>query len=84
MQKVLDRIASALARIGTPAALKTLARHGMKANVLLGDTRARLASLAQHDLSFDEETMNVLVKAIREDPGFVRAMAHLRAVLRTC
>ena len=67
MQKVLDRIASALARIGTPAALKTLARHGMKANILLGDTRARLASLAQHDLSFDEETMNVLIKAIRED-----------------
>jgi hypothetical protein len=67
MQKVLDRIAGALARIGTPAALKTLARHGMKANVLLGDTRARLASLSQHDLSFDEETMNVLIKAIRED-----------------
>jgi hypothetical protein len=67
MQKVLDRIAGALARIGTPAALKTLARHGMKANVLLGDTRARLTSLSQHDLSFDEETMNVLVKAIRDD-----------------
>src|SRR5262249_45121579 len=67
MQKVLDRITGALARIGTPAALKTLARHGMKANVLLGDTRARLAGLAQHDLSFDEETMNVLIKAIRED-----------------
>ena len=67
MQKVLDRIAAALGRIGTPAALKTLARHGMKANILLGDTRARLASLAQHDLSFDEETMNVLVKAVRED-----------------
>src|SRR5204862_3504701 len=67
MQKVLDRIASALARIGTPAALRTLARHGMKTNVLLGDTRARLASLSQHDLSFDEETMNLLIKAVRED-----------------
>jgi hypothetical protein len=67
MQKVLDRITSGLARIGTPAALKTLARHGMKANVLLGDTRARLASLAQHDLAFDEETMNLLIKAVRED-----------------
>ena len=67
MQKVLDRVAGALARIGTPSALKTLARHGMKANVLLGDTRARLSSLSQHDLSFDEETMNVILKAIRED-----------------
>jgi hypothetical protein len=67
MQKVLDRIAGALGRIGTPAALKTLARHGMKANVLLGDTRARLATLSQHDLAFDEETMNLLIKAVRED-----------------
>jgi hypothetical protein len=45
MQKVLDRIAAALSRIGTPAALKTVARHGMKVNVLLGDTRARLQAL---------------------------------------
>lgn len=67
MQKVLDRLTGALARIGTPAALKTIARHGMRANVLLGDTRARLSSLSQHDLSFDEETMNVILKAIRED-----------------
>jgi Domain of unknown function (DUF4388) len=67
MQKVLDRVTGSLSRIGTPAALKTLARHGMKANVLLGDTRARLSALAQHDLSFDEETMNVILKAIRDD-----------------
>ncbi len=67
MQKLLDRIITALARIATPAALLTIARHGMKPNPILGDTRARLASLAQHDLSFDEETVNVIVKAIRED-----------------
>jgi hypothetical protein len=70
MQKVLDRAAAALGRIGTPSALLTIARHGMKANPLLGDTRARLASLAQHDLSFDENTVDVLVKAIRDElPG---------------
>ena len=70
MQKLLDRIITALARIGTPAALLTIARHGMKANPALGDTRARLAALSQHDLSFDEQTVNVLLKALRDDiPG---------------
>lgn len=67
MQKLLDRIITALARIASPAALLTIARHGMKPNPILGDTRGRLASLAQHDLSFDEETVNVIVKAIRDD-----------------
>jgi hypothetical protein len=70
MQKLLDRIISALARIGTSPALLTIARHGMKANPLLGDTRARLAALAQHDLSFDEGTVSVLLKSLREEiPG---------------
>lgn len=67
MQKVLDRITSALGRIATPAALLTIARHGMKPNPLLGDTRARLSALAQHDLSFDEQTVDILVNAIRDD-----------------
>jgi hypothetical protein len=70
MQKLLDRIIISLARIGTSAALLTIARHGMNANPLLGDTRARLAALAQHDLSFDEGTVSVLLKALRaEIPG---------------
>jgi len=70
VQKLLDRIVGALARIGSPAALLTIARHGMKANPLLGDTRARLAALAQHDLSFDAPTTSVLLKALRDEiPG---------------
>lgn len=70
MQKLLDRIIASLARIGTSPALLTIARHGMKANAPLGDTRLRLAALAQHDLSFDEQTVNVLLKALRDDiPG---------------
>ncbi|HKR63767.1 MAG TPA: DUF4388 domain-containing protein, partial [Thermoanaerobaculia bacterium] len=70
MQKVLDRIIASLSRIGTSAALLTIARHGMKANPPLGDTRLRLAALAQHDLSFDEQTVSVLLKALRDDiPG---------------
>ncbi len=67
MHKLLDRIITALVRIATPAALLTIARHGMKPNPLLGDTRARLAVLSAHDLSFDEETVNIIVNAIRED-----------------
>jgi len=70
VQKLLDRLTASLARIGTGAALLTIARHGMKANAIFGDTRARLASLAQHDLSFDEETVDVLLKALRDEiPG---------------
>ena len=70
MQKLLDRITASLARIGTPAALLTIARHGTKATPLLGDTRARLAVLAQHDLSFDDDTVNLLLKALRDEiPG---------------
>jgi hypothetical protein len=67
MQKVLDRITSALGRIATPAALLTIARHGMKPNPVLGDTRARLSVLSSHDLSFDEQTVDILINATRED-----------------
>lgn len=70
MQKLIERITGSLARIGTSAALLTVARHGMKANPLLGDTRARLSVLAHHDLSFDEPTVQVLLKALQgELPG---------------
>ncbi len=67
MQKLLDRIVAALARIATPAALLTIARHGMKPNPPLGDTRGRLASLSAHDLSFDEQTVTLIIKTIREN-----------------
>jgi hypothetical protein len=68
--KLLDRIIASLARIGTQSALLAVARHGMKPNPQLGDTRARLAPLAQHDLSFDENTVTVLVRALRDEiPG---------------
>ncbi|HVS32972.1 MAG TPA: DUF4388 domain-containing protein [Thermoanaerobaculia bacterium] len=70
VQKLLDRIVAALARIGTPPALLTVARHGMKPNPLLGDSRSRLAALSQHDLSFDDQTVALLIKTIREElPG---------------
>ncbi|MEA2237846.1 MAG: hypothetical protein QOC81_2570 [Thermoanaerobaculia bacterium] len=67
MRKLLDRIISSLARIGTSAALLTIARHGMKASPLLGDARTRLTALGQHDLSFDQGTVDLLLKALREE-----------------
>lgn len=76
VHKLLDRIISALARIGTSTALITIARHGMQANPALGDTRARLAALSQHDLSFDEGAVAILLKALRDEiPG--RLMGRL-------
>jgi hypothetical protein len=67
MQKLLDRITGALARIATPAALAAVARHGLKPNPLLGDARARLAPLAQHDLSFDPQLVSQIISAIRDE-----------------
>jgi hypothetical protein len=68
--KLLERITSSLARIGTSEALVAVVRHGMLSNPLLGDTRARLAPLAQHDLSFNEATVSVLTDALRSElPG---------------
>ena len=46
------------------AAFEVAAAHSV---LCLGDARARLAVLGQHDLSFDEATVNVIVKAIRDD-----------------
>jgi hypothetical protein len=65
--KLLDRMVGSLARIGTSAALLAIARHGMNGNAQLGDARARLAVLAQHDLSFDQPTVDVLLKALRDE-----------------
>ena len=66
MQKLLDRICAALARIATPAALLTIARHALKVNPALGDQRSRLAILSAHDMSFDEQTVNLIIAAVRD------------------
>jgi hypothetical protein len=64
---VLDRIVFALARLGTPAAIRTVVNHGLKRHPQLGDTAARLAPLAGTDLSGDPETINRLVQAIEAE-----------------
>lgn len=59
--KLLDRTVNSLARIATPAALIAIARHG------LNDARPRLDALAQHDLSFDKPTVELLLKTLRAE-----------------
>ena len=62
---VLDRAVFALARLGTPAAVRAVVNHGLKRLPQLGNTTARLAALAGVDLSGDTEVVERLVEAIR-------------------
>ncbi|OYW02698.1 MAG: hypothetical protein B7Z61_11425 [Acidobacteria bacterium 37-71-11] len=62
---VLDRAVFALARLGTPAAVRAVVNHGLKRLPQLGNTTARLAALAGVDLASDPEVVERLVEAIR-------------------
>jgi hypothetical protein len=64
---VLDRAVFALARLGTPAAVRAVVNHGLKRLPQLGNTTARLAALAGVDLSGDPEVVERLVEAIRAE-----------------
>ncbi len=64
---MLDRAVFALARLGTPTAVRAVVHHGLKRLPQLGHTTARLTALAGLDLSADAETVNQLVEAIREE-----------------
>lgn len=65
MVAVLDRAVFALARLGTPAAVRAVVNHGLKRLPQLGNTTARLAALAGVDLSGDTEVVGRLVEAIQ-------------------
>jgi hypothetical protein len=62
---VLDRTVFALARLGTPAAIRAVVHHGLKRLPQLGDAGARLAALGGLDLGGDAEVVDQLVQAIR-------------------
>ncbi|MGE5235181.1 MAG: DUF4388 domain-containing protein [Acidobacteriota bacterium] len=64
---LLDRAIYALARYGTVGALRAVVNHGLKRQSHLGDTTARLAELSGQDLSFDEESVARLVKALESE-----------------
>jgi hypothetical protein len=62
-----DRVCSALARSGTPAARTALVEHALKRTTAFGDTLARLADLGRQDLSGTPQIVARLIEAIRAD-----------------
>ena len=67
IQIVLDRAYSALARIGTSAAIAAVVDHGLSAAPALGETTARLAELSTVDLSGEMTVVARLVAALRKE-----------------
>jgi len=63
----LDWIVAALARRGTPDALRAVVDHGFERHPSLGDNLARLEELGTHDLSDDRELVDRLVRALRQE-----------------
>jgi Domain of unknown function (DUF4388) len=62
-----DRVCSALARAGTPAARLALVEHALQRTSALGDTLARLSELGRQDLSATPTIVARLIEAIRAD-----------------
>ena len=62
---LLDRIASSLARMGTPNGWRTVVNHALQKQPRLGNTMARLDDLAGQDLSADKELVEHLVTTLR-------------------
>jgi hypothetical protein len=65
LMSVLDRTVFTLARLGTQGGYRAVVDHGTKRQAQLGDTAARMTSLASVDLSGDPVVVDRLVKAIR-------------------
>jgi len=64
---VLDRAVFALARLGTPNAIRAVVNHGLKRSPQLGATTARLTALSGINLSGNLEAVDRLVQAIRAE-----------------
>jgi hypothetical protein len=67
IQIVLDRAYSALARMGTSAAITAVVDHGLSTAPALGETTARLAELATVDLSGEMTGVARLLAALRKE-----------------
>jgi hypothetical protein len=87
----LDDVSLALARYGTPRALRALVEHGLKKESELGETAARLAGLGSQDLSAEPDLVAQIVAQARAElpPGALarptaeqsRRLEHLLAAL---
>lgn len=67
LQTLLDRVYSALCRIGTRNAIAAVVEHGLSPNPALGDNRARLAELAAVDLSGEPAAASRLLAVLRKE-----------------
>jgi hypothetical protein len=67
IRQLLDRIVSALVRIGTPRALEAVAEHGLKEGEELGNAKSRLAQLGSRDLSDHPALVERLMAAVRDE-----------------
>ncbi|HET6371765.1 MAG TPA: DUF4388 domain-containing protein, partial [Candidatus Polarisedimenticolia bacterium] len=67
LRVVLDRLASTLARSGSPNASRTVVNHALTRQPALGDTMARLADLGSVDLSADTELVELLTGTLRHE-----------------
>lgn len=65
--QLLEQLVSALAQLGTPNALRTVANHAFKSQPQLGDTMARIERLGHQDLSVDKELVARLLKALDQE-----------------
>jgi hypothetical protein len=84
VRQLLDRVALALGRFNTPAAIQALLDHAMKTDPALGDTAARLGALASQDLSANPEVQQRIIGAVRAELpkrvlGFVSQKNNPRA-----
>jgi hypothetical protein len=65
-QEMLDRICDALARLGTPDAVRGVVRHGFRKEGQLGETTKRLGILAGCDLGDNYGELEKLTHALKE------------------
>ncbi len=63
---LVDRVTAALARVGTPDALRTVVNHALSRQPRFGHAVARLEGLASQDLSTDGGLVARLVEMLRE------------------
>jgi hypothetical protein len=66
-RRLLEQLVSALAQLGTPNALRSVANHAFKCQAQLGDTMARIERLSHQDLSVDKELVARLLKALDQE-----------------
>jgi Domain of unknown function (DUF4388) len=62
---LLDRLTTALCRVGTPTARKAVIDHALKKKTEFGNAMPRLGEMGKSDLFDDQQTVNRLLDAIR-------------------